>query len=171
MVVHCIDRRRALQLFAATSLAFTGYAFGSDQHLTKKSMPGEEAIRTLKVGNSRFVSGHPQCGNQDVVRRGELSKSQHPFVTILGCSDSRVPIDRIFDQGLGDIFTVRVAGNVVSEEVTGRIEYAVKRTGTLGGVVPGHESCGAVTAGLSSAAELLVERGEVRSLLDLIKPA
>jgi len=171
-MVHSIDRRRALQLFAATGLAFTGYASGSDQHhLAEKPITGEEAIRTLKAGNSRFVSGHPHCGNQDVARRGELSKSQHPFVTILGCSDSRVPIERIFDQGLGDIFTVRVAGNVVSEEVTGSIEYAVKHLGTLAVVVLGHESCGAVTAALSSPAELSGEPGEVRSLLDLIKPA
>src|SRR3954464_13558061 len=121
-MVHSIDRRRALQLFAATSLAFTGYAFGSDQHLTKKSMPGEEAIHTLKVGNSRFVSGHPHCGNQDVVRRGELSKPQHPFVTILGCSDSWLSSERIFDQGLGDILTVRVAGNVVGDDIAMGIE-------------------------------------------------
>jgi carbonic anhydrase len=77
----------------------------------------------------------------------------------------------IFDQGLGDIFTVRVAGNVVSDDVTGSIEYAVKHLGTLAVVVLGHESCGAVTAALSSPAQLAGEPGEVRSLLDLIKPA
>jgi carbonic anhydrase len=171
-MLHTIDRRRALQLFAATGIAFAGGASGSDQHhAAEKSVSGEEALRLLKEGNARFVSGHPKCSYQDLARRGELSKSQHPFVTILGCSDSRVPIEMIFDQGLGDIFTVRVAGNVVSDDVTGSIEYAVEHLGTLVVVVLGHESCGAVTAALSSPAELAPEPGEVRSVLDFIKPA
>ena len=167
-----IDRRRALQLFAATGVALTGRTFGFAQHHeAASSISGEDAIRRLKEGNARFVSGHPQCNYKDVARRGELSKGQHPFVTILGCSDSRVPVEMIFDEGLGDIFTARVAGNVASDDVTGSIEYAVKHLGTLAVVVLGHESCGAVTAALSSPAELAGEPAEVRSLLDLIKPA
>jgi carbonic anhydrase len=167
-----VDRRRVLQLLAGTGLMLASPSSWSEEHhATASSVSGEEALSRLKAGNARFTSGHPQCSYKDLSRRGELTKSQHPFVTVLGCSDSRVPIEMIFDQGLGDIFTIRVAGNVVSDDVVGSIEYAVKHLGTLAVVVLGHESCGAVTAALSSSAELTGEPPEIRSLLDLIKPA
>ena len=118
-------------------------------------------------GNKRYATSHPQHPHQSVRRRHELEKDQHPFACILSCSDSRVPPEIVFDEGLGDLFVVRVAGNIVDNAVTGSIEYAVEHLGTPVVVVMGHEKCGAVQATLGGG-----EPGtHIQSLVEAISPA
>ncbi len=112
-------------------------------------VPADEAINMLKEGNTRFVEMKLKHPDQSASRRNELTKGQHPFVVVFSCSDSRVPPEVVFDQGLGDIFEVRNAGNVVSSAAIGSIEYAVVHCGVKLVVVMGHEDCGAVKAALS----------------------
>lgn len=129
------------------------------------------AIERLASGNGRFVSGklrHPHSAND---WRKRLIDGQAPFATILGCSDSRVPPELLFDQGFGDLFVIRVAGNVVDTDVVGSIEYGVDHLKTKLVVVMGHEGCGAVTAALQADADLEQEPNEIRSLVSKIKPA
>ncbi|MFE5549268.1 carbonic anhydrase, partial [Streptomyces sp. NPDC056534] len=104
------------------------------------------ALDALLAGNTRFVSGAPQHPNQDAARRTELAPGQDPFAVILGCSDSRLAAEIIFDQGLGDLFVVRTAGHVLGTEVLGSVEYATSVLGARLVVVLGHDSCGAVAA-------------------------
>ncbi len=99
-----------------------------------------------------------------------LTKGQAPFATILGCSDSRVPPELLFDQGFGDLFVVRVAGNVVDTDVEGSVEYSVDHCGTRLIVVMGHEGCGAVTAALGADDDISREPNEIQRLVKLIKP-
>ena len=108
-------------------------------------MPNQ-AWKRLLEGNQRFVDDVPQNPNQDTARRESLSGSQTPFVTLFGCSDSRVAAEMIFDVGLGDMFVVRNAGQVVDPVTLGSLEYGVEMLGTPLLVVLGHDSCGAVTA-------------------------
>ena len=119
----------------------------------------------LVEGNKRFVANlKAQRNLQDQVF--ETSKGQYPFAVILSCIDSRVPTELVFDQGIGDIFSVRVAGNVVNEDVLGSMEYACKVAGSKILVVMGHTKCGAVTAACKG-----VELGNVTTLLEKISPA
>ena len=108
-----------------------------------------EALRRLREGNVRFVSGE---GTRDLslerLRRRELAADQAPFAIVLGCSDSRVPAEMVFDQGLGDLFVIRVAGNIVAPSQVGSIEFAAERFGVRLVVVLGHSQCGAVQAAL-----------------------
>jgi len=110
-----------------------------------------DALDLLRQGNRRFVAGE---GTRDLAlehsRRRELVKEQAPFAIVLGCSDSRVPAEIVFDQGLGDLFVVRVAGNIVAPSQVGSIEFAAERFGARLVVVLGHSHCGAVTAALDS---------------------
>jgi carbonic anhydrase len=128
-------------------------------------------MQWLKEGNVRFSSGRPSQPHQTLVRAKELATGQHPFATILGCSYSRVPPEVIFDQGLGDLFIVRVAGNVISDEVLGSIEYAALHLGTSAFLVLGHEDCGAVKAALSSSQEKTAEPAAIQALLAHIDSA
>jgi carbonic anhydrase len=106
-----------------------------------------EALRLLKEGNSRYVDGKLQHPRQDRARRAlTTAQGQHPLAAILTCSDSRVPAEIIFDQGIGDLFVVRVAGNVAATDEIGSIEYAVDHLASPLVVVLGHSQCGAVTA-------------------------
>lgn len=107
----------------------------------------EEALKRLKEGNDRFAAGKSVHPNADAQRRELVAaQGQRPFVTILACSDSRGPVELLFDQGIGDLFVVRVAGNVCNVDETGSIEYGVDHVGTPLLVVLGHTGCGAVTA-------------------------
>ena len=112
----------------------------------------DEVWKELMAGNRRYVSAKPVRPHQAGPRRVELAKGQHPPTIVLSCSDSRVPPEMVFDQGLGDIFVVRVAGNIVDEDVLGSIEYAVEHLGSSLVVVMGHQSCGAVKAVVDNAA-------------------
>jgi carbonic anhydrase len=104
----------------------------------------------LKAGNKRFVSGYPIHPDETLKRIRELKKGQNPFAVVVSCSDSRIPPELVFDQGLGDIFTIRTAGNVIGDYELGSIEYAVEHLGCKLIVVLGHENCGAIDAFLHS---------------------
>lgn len=130
-----------------------------------------EAVERLLGGNKRFVSGkllHPHISEQ---WRDRLTAGQQPFATILGCSDSRVPPEILFDQGFGDLFVIRVAGNVVDPVVTGSVEYGVEHLKTQVVIVMGHEGCGAVTAALRSNDQQAKEPDEIQTLVSKITPA
>jgi carbonic anhydrase len=131
----------------------------------------EEALKRLREGNERFVERKSQHPHQAFEWRAELEAGQHPFAVILGCADSRVPPELLFDQGFGDLFVVRVAGNIVDTDVRGSIEYAVDHLGTPLVLVLGHTRCGAVTAALDHAADSPTEAEEIVSLLYRIEPA
>ena len=117
----------------------------------------DAALAKLIAGNRRYVQHRQQYPDQSLPHRKELVSGQHPFAVILGCADSRVPPELLFDQGLGDLFVIRVAGNLVDDVVLGSIEYAVEHLGTKLIMVLGHEKCGAVSAA--------VEGGTVRDIL------
>lgn len=112
-------------------------------------MTGEKALRRLMSGNKRYLTSKLRHPNQTSMRRAELRDGQQPFAVILGCSDSRVPPEVIFDVGLGDLFVVRVAGNITDDVVLGSIEYAAAHLRTPLIVVLGHSACGAVEATVS----------------------
>lgn len=132
----------------------------------------DEALQRLKEGNQRYVSGKVVHPNQTVERRQEVAQSQHPFAIILNCSDSRVAPEILFDQGLGDLFIVRTAGNVVDDVVIGSIEYAVEHLGVQLLLVLGHQRCGAVTAAVEAAAHTGSEvPGHIGSIIERIQPA
>jgi len=129
----------------------------------------DEALSRLLNGDKRFVAGksNEPTGAALVGRRHALAKDQKPFAVILGCSDSRVPPELIFDVTLGDIFVVRTAGEVVDAIVLGSLEYAIEHLGTKLIVVLGHERCGAVTAAVSGA----TDTGDIPDVLKAISPA
>jgi len=140
-------------------------------HPEQPAVAPAEAIAKLKEGNSRYTSGNLQHPGQTAERRTELAKTQHPFATIVSCSDSRVPPEIVFDQGLGDLFIVRVAGNVINDEGLGSIEYSVDHLGTRLILVLGHQSCGAVKAARETIAAKGKAPGHIESLVAAIKPA
>ncbi len=114
---------------------------------TGPAITADAAVKMLQEGNARYLEGKPQYPRQGRERRAlTAGQGQHPFATMLSCSDSRVPVELIFDQGIGDIFVVRVAGNVAGTDEIGSMEYAVDHLGTPVVVVLGHTQCGAVTA-------------------------
>lgn len=119
------------------------------------------AFESLLYGNKRFVSGVPGHPNQDAGRRAELAPGQDPFAVVLGCSDSRLAAEIIFDQGLGDLFVVRTAGHVLGAEVLGSVEYATSVLGARLVVVLGHDSCGAVAAARAAVEDGLSAGGFV----------
>lgn len=131
------------------------------------NVSAEEALQKLIDGNSRFIELKEKHPDNNKKRRKEMLKGQHPFVVILSCSDSRVPPELIFDQGLGDIFEIRNAGNVLDEHVIGSIEYAVMHCGVKLIVIMGHQDCGAIAATLSGKSETKY----IKSLEDSIQPA
>jgi carbonic anhydrase len=127
----------------------------------------DEALKLLLEGNKRYVSGHIKGPNRSSARRTELARAQHPIAVVVSCSDSRVPPELLFDQGFGDVFVVRTAGNIVDSIALGSIEYAVDHLGTKLVLVLGHERCGAVTAALQGGEA----PGNIKSVVDAIKPA
>lgn len=136
-------------------------------------IPGVDALERLREGNRRFVSDREAAGGpRSASRRRELVGGQEPFAIILGCSDSRVPAEIIFDQGLGDLFVIRVAGNVVAPSLVGSVEFAADRFGTRLVVVLGHSMCGAVTATVEQLEQPTASRSpNLRSIVDRIRPA
>jgi carbonic anhydrase len=130
-----------------------------------------EGIRALKAGNSRFYGGVARRPEMSANERRAQILSQTPFAVILGCSDSRVPTEIVYDQGLGSLFVVRVAGNVTEPGSVGSVEYAVKHLKSHVVVVMGHEGCGAVGAAMLPAEDQNREPANVRYLLGQIRPA
>jgi carbonic anhydrase len=133
----------------------------------------QEALQRLREGNQRYVE---ETRSSDTltgrVRRRAVAESQEPFAVILGCSDSRVPAEIIFDQGLGDLFVIRVAGNIVAPSQIGSVEFAADRFGLRLVVVLGHSSCGAITATLEELNRGSKEQSRhLRSIVDRIRPS
>ncbi len=128
------------------------------------------ALVQLKQGNGRFVSGKLRHAHQAAAWRKHLKAGQHPFATILACTDSRVPPELVFDQGFGDLFVIRVAGNIVSLDVLGSLQYAMQHLHTPLIVVMGHESCGAVTAAVDALAGRGTEPRFIAALVAAIEP-
>ena len=152
-----------LTLTFVLSLFSFGLVFAQEEHNSNTNNFWQKLID----GNNRFVDEKLEHPHQDAKRREEIAEKQKPFAVILSCADSRVPPEVVFDQGLGDIFVVRVAGNIISDEVLGSIEYGVEHLHVKLLVVLGHERCGAVDAALSK-----MEFPEhISSLVNAIRPA
>lgn len=136
-------------------------------------IPAHEALQRLRDGNRRFMADALQgnaLGGRE--RRRELAAGQEPFAIILGCSDSRVPAEFVFDQGLGDLFVIRVAGNIVEPSQIGSVEFAAAQFGTRLVVVLGHSQCGAVLATLQELKRPTENQSHnLRSIVDRIRPA
>jgi carbonic anhydrase len=132
-----------------------------------------DALARLREGNARYVSGTRQ--SEALVgpgRRHELTGGQEPFAIVLGCSDSRVPAEIVFDQGLGDLFVIRVAGNIVAPSQVGSVEFAASRFGTRLVVVLGHSNCGAIRATVEELARPSRDQSRnLRSIVDRIRPS
>ncbi len=133
---------------------------------------GAEAIERLKDGNQRFVTGVRSVDTMvKQIHRADISEDQAPFAIILGCSDSRVPAEIVFDQGLGDLFVIRVAGNIVAPSLVGSVEFAVEQFGTPLVVVLGHSLCGAVKASLDDLERTSDPKSSnVLSIVNRIRP-
>src|ERR1043166_3354908 len=125
----------------------------------------DEALARLIAGNERFLRGENQHASVPRETLADLAKGQQPYATILGCSDSRVPPEWIFDAGLGELFVIRVAGNILSPEVAGSLQYAGSYLETPLFVVLGHEGCGAIAAALATKHEGEQFRSRVQLLL------
>ncbi len=134
-----------------------------------KILPAETTLQTslqkLAAGNSRFSHHHPVHPDEDIKRMISISKEQHPFAAIVCCSDSRVPPELLFDQGFGDLFVIRTAGNIIGGVELGSIEYAVEHLGIKLIIVMGHENCGAVKAFIAGGEA----PGHIKEIVDSLK--
>ena len=142
--------------------------------LTRTYMPprtADEALARLQAGNLRFVNGEARFPTVQKAVLAELSRGQQPYATILGCSDSRVPPELVFDAGFGELFVIRVAGNVLGPAVLGTLQYSVRHLQTPLFVVLGHEGCGAVKAAIASRFDGSRHAGKIEMLLEQIDPA
>src|SRR5262249_35634512 len=139
-------------------------------HPTASRYTADEALQRLKDGNERFTRGaaHFPTVYKDIL--AELAIEQHPYATILGCSDSRVPPELVFDAGFGELFIIRVAGNVISAEIMGTLQYAGLHLQTPLFVVLGHSGCGAIKAALAARADREAHPMRIARLLDTITP-
>ncbi|AFY46252.1 carbonic anhydrase [Nostoc sp. PCC 7524] len=175
-----IGRRNFLWLAGGGSLAVVtttvgGSLIAGKQETTiadvnppnSNSVNPQQALKRLLDGNERFSQLRPKYPNQSRTRLQSVAKGQYPFATILGCADSRVPAEIIFDQGLGDLFVVRVAGNVASDMAIGSLEYATSVLGSQLIVVLGHRQCGAVAAAIQNKPL----PGRISYVVEEIKPA
>jgi carbonic anhydrase len=154
---------RKLALIATLSIIHS--AFAADP--ASPSVAPGEALARLKSGNERFVNSKESTSKPVAARRAETAGGQNPFALVVGCADSRTAPEIVFDQGIGDLFVVRTAGNLVDDYALGSIEYAVEHLGVRLIVVLGHERCGAVTAALAGGSA----PGHVNALVRDIQPA
>ncbi len=141
--------------------------------MTTHGLTAREALERLREGNRRFAAG---LRSMDVLathtRRADLLKGQEPFAIVLGCSDSRVPAEIVFDQGLGDLFVIRVAGNVVAPSQVGSVEFAATKFGTPLVVVLGHSDCGAIAATLEELRQPAARQSRnLRSIVNRVRPS
>ena len=153
-------------LLAAVLLLVTVLAGASGQQPVRVAS-ADQALARLMEGNKRYVRHKEQHPDESMARRKELETGQHPFAVILGCADSRVPPELLFDQGLGDLFVIRVAGNLVDDDVLGSMEYAVEHLDTKLIMVLGHEKCGAVSAAVEGGDV----PGHLKALVEAIQPS
>ena len=136
-------------------------------------VPAAEALQQLRAGNLRFVSERSRSGDSVTgTRRSEVAAGQQPFAIILGCSDSRVPAEIVFDQGLGDLFVIRVAGNIVAPSQVGSVEFAAARYDTRLVLVLGHSQCGAILATLEELQRPSENQSRnLRAIVDRVRPS
>jgi len=135
-------------------------------------IPAAEALARLRDGNRRFVAGEMTDQSLSNKQRRALAADQAPFAIILGCSDSRVPAELVFDQGFGDLFVIRVAGNIVAPSQVGSVEFAASKFSTKLVVVMGHSQCGAITAAVEELLDGATnESRNLRSIVDRVRPA
>jgi carbonic anhydrase len=160
---------------AASALVACGSSSSSSAASTTTTVPvtnGDQALQRLLAGNRRFVQGVPVNQGRDSVRRAAVAEKQTPFAIILGCSDSRVPPEVLFDEGIGDLFLVRVAGNTASApSLIGSIEYSAEVLHSVLLMVLGHEGCGAVHATIDHVQNGAQEPGHIEAFVDPIIPA
>ena len=143
----------------------------STDHTVEPVCTAEEALARLKAGNLRFVNGQARFPTVQKEVLANLAKGQQPYVTILGCSDSRVPPELVFDAGFGELFVIRVAGNVLGPSILGTLQYAALHLHTPLFVVMGHEGCGAVKAAVAARFDGTRQGGRIEILLEQIIPA
>ncbi len=132
---------------------------------TQSTITPQQAINLLKTGNQRFIK-NKSLKRELLKQIEETAEGQYPFAAVVSCIDSRIPTEVVFDQGIGDIFNARVAGNIVNEDILGSLEFACKISGSKAIVVMGHTSCGAVKGACDNA-----KLGNLTQMLDKIKPA
>ena len=154
----------------ARSFAYSRNIDGMSDAPSPTQRTADEALARLIEGNARFVAGKARFPTVQKEVLAELAKAQRPYATILGCSDSRVPPELVFDAGFGELFIIRVAGNVISPEVMGTIQYASVHLKTPLFVVLGHQGCGAVNAALAAKFDGAQERRHIAALLQNITP-
>lgn len=174
---RCISSRRGLlgQAMLATACGATAWAGSSmanavgDERLDSPEVPQtpQEALQKLIEGNQRFASGKSLASHRDIDRVREVARQQKPFAAFLGCADSRVPIEIVFDQGFGDLFVTRIAGNVASSENIGSLEFGTHILGARVLYVLGHTECGAVSATMQRSDV----PGQISGLFQHIRPA
>jgi carbonic anhydrase len=149
------------------SLVFVaGLLISCEHREEKKQVDTQSPFDKLKEGNERFVKGRPVHPDETLTRITELKKGQNPFAVVISCSDSRLPPELIFDQGLGDIFSIRTAGNVIGDYELGSIEYAIEHLHCKLIIVLGHENCGAIQA--YAASENEKHHDHIQKLVDYI---
>jgi carbonic anhydrase len=172
-----VSSRRSLlgQAMLATACGATGWASHSmansagDERVESPEVPAtpQEALQKLVEGNQRFASGRSMASHRDIDRVREVARQQKPFAAFLGCADSRVPIEIVFDQGFGDLFVTRIAGNVASSENIGSLEFGTQILGAKVLYVLGHTECGAVSATMKGTDV----PGQISGLFQHIRPA
>lgn len=164
-----IFRRNLLQIGGASLLTMgLGLKFSPNPMAAEiPEISANQALQKLKEGNQRYVSFKRSYPDQDQVRLKAVAQGQHPFAVILGCADSRVPPELLFDQGLGDLFVIRVAGNILDDGTLASIEFATAELGVPLVMVLGHQRCGAVKATLDGGEV----PGHISRLVEAIKPA
>lgn len=168
--------RRSAVLTTAAALGTSGlvaqHAMPTSTHEPRPSpVTARAALERLLAGNLRFVAGTSRHLHTGRKWREEIAAAQHPFATIIGCADSRVPPELLFDQGLGDLFVVRIAGQAVDDGLLGSFQYAGLHLHTPICMVLGHEGCGAVKAALAARAGLIDEPPQLTALVKDIRPA
>jgi carbonic anhydrase len=165
------DMLRYSSLLAVSSLvAGTGPQVFAKRMATTEAMTPDQALQRLIEGNARYTSQQLTHPRQSMERISEVAKGQKPFAVILGCSDSRVAPEILFDEGLGDLFVVRVAGNIATSDVIGSIEFAVAEFGSPLVMVLGHDRCGAVKATVEALEKNVAVTGYIGTLARAIAP-
>jgi carbonic anhydrase len=163
------NRRRILGIggLAALSICLPETICEADDEVDQPPQTPQEAMERLVAGNQRFVSGKPLSIHQDLNRVKAIASRQTPFAAFLGCADSRVPIEFVFDQGFGDLFVTRIAGNIASSENIGSLEFGTQILGAKVLYVLGHSACGAVATTMKGAEV----PGQISGLFQYIRPA
>lgn len=174
LIAAPVSRRRALGLLSLSGAAFAAgglqpaplHAYDAEAELPDIHTP-EQAMQELMAGNRRFVEGRPVGPHRNMARVRDVAAGQTPFAAVLSCADSRVPVEIVFDQGFGDVFVCRAAGNIATPELIASLEFGTLVLGARALVVLGHTSCGAVKATISGEAV----PGQISTLYRHIRPA